>query len=115
VEKIDNNKIIFEKQADICKVLANATRLEIIYILKKDEMNVNNLAAKVGASKASISQHLSLLKDNGVVTSRKDGLNVFYKISNKKFIAACDTMRDLMYEQLDEMISTSKEILEIQI
>ncbi len=112
---INNNKIIFEKQADICKVLANATRIEIIYILKKGEMNVNNLAERIGASKASISQHLSLLKDNGVVTSRKDGLNVFYKISSKKFIDACDTMRNLMYEQLDQMISTSQQILENQI
>lgn len=112
---INNSKILFEKQADICKVLANATRIEMIYILKQGEMNVNNLAARVGASKASISQHLSLLKDNGVVTSRKDGLNVYYKISNNKFIEACDTMRNLMYEQLDQVISKSKKILESQI
>lgn len=110
-----NSKEIFARQADICKVLANATRIEIIYILKKGEMDVNHLAAKIGASKASISQHLSLLKDKGVVTGRKEGLHVFYQISNDKFISACEAMRDIMYEQLDEMINVSQQLLENQI
>ncbi|MGM0419437.1 MAG: ArsR/SmtB family transcription factor [Bacillota bacterium] len=98
-------------QAEVCKVLANAKRIEIIYILKNGEKNVNQLAEQVEASKASISQHLSLLKESGVVTSRKDGLHVYYRISNKKFIEACELMKEIMLDQLNELISSSQELL----
>lgn len=108
------NKKVYEMQAEICKVLANAKRIEIIYLLKEGEKHVNELAETMDISKASVSQHLSLLKEKGVVVSRKDGLNVFYTINNQKFIEACNLMREIMVDQLNQLVDSSKEILSVK-
>jgi len=93
---------IFEIQADICKVFTNAKRLEILNTLMDKEMTASELIKKIGLSKANLSQHMSILKSKGVVLSRREGVNIYYRISNPKIIQACDLMREVLLEQLQE-------------
>ena len=96
------DKRIFEMHAEICKVFTSPRRLEIITLLRDGERSVNELAELAGAQQANISQHLTVLRQNNVVITRKDGANTFYRIANPKILQACDLMREVLIEQLAE-------------
>ena len=104
---------IFELHADVCKVFSNAKRLEVLNILRDKEMTASDLIERIGLSKANLSQHMSILKSKGVVVSRREGVNIYYRISNSKIIQACDLMREVLLEQLQEkgrMVATLRRI-----
>lgn len=96
------NKEIFELQAQICKTMANAKRLEIIYALRDGEVPVGELVERLGLTKANLSQHLAVLRQSRIVASRRDGVNVYYRISNPRIIEACSIMKSVLVEQLEE-------------
>jgi ArsR family transcriptional regulator len=93
---------IFELHADVCKVFSNAKRLEILNTLRDREMTASELIEKIGLSKANLSQHMSILRSKGVVLTRREGVNIYYHISNAKIIQACDLMREVLLEQFQE-------------
>ena len=100
---------IYELHADICKIFSNAKRLEIINALKDKEMSASELIEKISLSKANLSQHMSVLKSKGVILSRREGVNIYYRIANPKIIQVCHLMREVLLEQLREkgkMVST---------
>ncbi len=96
------NKDLYEIHADICKTLGNAKRIRILDALQNGELTVNELVDIVGISPANISQHLGIMRQKGILTSRREGVNIFYKISNPKVSKACALMREVLIEQLEE-------------
>ncbi len=92
---------IYKLHASICHTLANPKRLEIIDKLRTRELSVTALAEALEISQANLSQHLALMRQRGIVTSRREGLNVFYKLNNPKIIQACDLMRQVLLEHLE--------------
>ncbi len=95
-------KEIYELHASICQTLSNPKRLQILNTLREKEMPVKKLIEVTGLSKANLSQHLAILRQNKIITARRDGVNVYYRISNPKVIKACDLMREVLYEQLSQ-------------
>ncbi len=93
---------IYELHADVCKIFSSPKRLEIINTLKDKEMSASELIDKIGLSKANLSQHMSILKLKGVIMSRREGVNIYYRITNPKIIQACHLMREVLLEQLQE-------------
>jgi len=93
---------IYELQADICKIFSNAKRLEIIDALKDKEISPSELIERIGLSKANLSQHMSVLKSKGVILTRREGINIYYRIANPKIIQACHLMREVLLEQFQE-------------
>ena len=101
---------IFLLHANICKTMANPRRLEIIEALRDVELNATQLTQKVLISKANLSQHMSILIQKGVVLSRREGLNVFYKLSDERITKACDLMRELLIKNLEQNNQILKDI-----
>ncbi len=95
-------KEIYEIHASICQVMANAKRLEIISTLGNREMIVGELAEKMDIRMANLSQHLSIMKAKGILKSRRDGVNIYYRIAYPKVVQACKLMREVMMEQIRE-------------
>ena len=95
-------KKLYDLHADVCKIFSNAKRLEIISMLKDREMSAGELIEKTGLSKANLSQHMTVLKTRGVILTRREGVNIYYCISNPKIIQACNLMREVLLEQLEE-------------
>ena len=81
---------INEKELDleIIKALADETRIDILSILGKEEMNVSFIASKSVVSRPTISHHLQILRRSKLVISRREGKEIFYSIN-------MDTLRDL--------------------
>lgn len=92
------NKELFHLHAEVCKTLSNAKRLEILSILRDDEMTVGDIVNTMKISKANVSQHLAIMRTAGILETRRDGLNIYYCISNSKVIKACDLMREVLIE-----------------
>ncbi len=93
---------MFEMHAEVCKSMANPTRLKIISLLREGEKSVEGLLEKLMLPKANLSQHLSVLRQRRIVSTRREGLNIYYKVANPKMIKACDILREVLLEQLQE-------------
>lgn len=104
------DKKIYELHAEVCKTLANPKRIEIINLLRKGEISVDELASKMGIRKANLSQHLALMRSKKIVETRRDGVNVYYHLVNPKVVKACDIMRQVLLEQLNENQELAKKI-----
>ena len=105
------DKKIFEMHAEICKVFTNPKRLEINSLLRDGEKTVNDLTELAGVPQANVSQHLTVLRQNNVVTTRRNGANIYYKIANPKILQACDLMREVLLEKLAENEELVKRML----
>lgn len=89
------SKATYERNANIYKILANPKRLEILNLLKRREFAVEELVEILKLPKANVSQHLALLRHTRLVTVRRNGLNVYYKISDPKIVEPCRILHDL--------------------
>jgi len=69
-----------QEQAQYCQVFSNARRILILWVLGKDEMTVSDIASKVGASLQNTSQHLRLMRDRDILSSRRDGQAIYYRV-----------------------------------
>lgn len=82
--------------------------------LQDKERHVDELAAEMEASKANVSQHLSILWEKGVVERRKEGLRAYYSISNPKLIRACELMKEIMLERMADMAEFSRKFINMK-
>ena len=99
---------IYELQAEISKTIAHPIRIAIIHYLKDGEKTVNELTNTIGASQSNISQHLALMRQHQIVKTRKAGSTVYYRVANTKISLACDTMREVLLEQLSQKQEIAK-------
>ena len=73
-------KNLFEARAKIIKALAHPTRLFIVDTLSKNEKCVQDLTKLIGADISTVSKHLSILRENGIIEDNKQGLHVWYSL-----------------------------------
>ena len=95
-------KKIYQLHSELCKSLSHPKRLEILNNLRDGEKSVGELLSAVASSKANLSQHLAVLRERRVISSRREGVNVFYRLANSKMIKACDIIREVLFEELVE-------------
>jgi ArsR family transcriptional regulator len=82
---MDNNFAQYNNAAEMLKVLAHPVRLCIINgLLAKGECNVSYMQECLDTPQSTVSQHLQKLKSAGIIEGRRNGLEIYYKISNKK-------------------------------
>ena len=98
----DTEEKIFQMHAEVCKSMANPTRLKIMNLLREGEKSVEELRKRLKLPKANLSQHLGILRQRRIVSTRRAGLNIYYKVANPKMIKACDILREVLFEQLQE-------------
>ena len=91
----ENQEENIEKAVRCLKVLAHPARLKIICVLKTGEHSVQQLEEYVGVAQATLSQHLSLLKDRGILTSKRQGNFSLYRIANQEMVNLFDMIEKL--------------------
>ena len=96
------DKKVFQRHAELCHVFANPVRLEIIDSLRQGERCVKELAELTGLNQVKISQHLSLMRNQGVVVTHREGTNIYYRVANPKIIRAYDLIHEVLIEQATE-------------
>jgi rhodanese-related sulfurtransferase/DNA-binding HxlR family transcriptional regulator len=86
---------LFTQFARVGKALSNGNRLELLEYIAQGERSVDELARVSGLTVANTSQHLQQLRQAGLVSSRKDGLKVFYNLSGDDVVGLLDALRDV--------------------
>ena len=104
-------KRVFEFHAQFCKTFSHPKRLEILCLLKDGELTVGNITEKLGTSKANVSQHLTIMRMARILKTRREGVNIYYTVANKKLAQACSLMQDALKGLMEGSLSLEKETI----
>jgi len=80
---------VFELAAEIFKAMGAPLRLKIIASLCQGEKNVSQLLAEIATTQPNMSQHLHILLQAGVLGRRREGVQIFYRITNERVVSLC--------------------------
>ncbi|MDH5217415.1 MAG: metalloregulator ArsR/SmtB family transcription factor [Gammaproteobacteria bacterium] len=84
-----------DRAAHSIKAMAHPLRLKILCSLGPNEVSVQDIVEMVGTSQSNISQHLAILRDKGILASRKDANRVYYRVSDSRTLRLIGMMRDV--------------------
>ena len=87
-------------QASFCRGMAHPTRVRILRLLAHGEKTVNDLAVLSGVTQANESQHLALLRQLGLVSTRREGTKIYYSVADPKITEACELMRSCVENRI---------------
>jgi DNA-binding transcriptional ArsR family regulator len=105
MKRQENKKVlqkIFQMQCEICKALGHPLRLAIVDRLRGRETAAADLLEELEISKANLSKHVALLIRGGIVESRREGRQLYYRLADPEIHDACAIMRSILYRRLKE-------------
>ncbi|MBI2831036.1 MAG: helix-turn-helix transcriptional regulator [Chloroflexi bacterium] len=91
---------IYAYHAEMCQVFSHPKRLELINVLRDQEMSVSDLSEKLSLTPSNLSQHLAMMRERHILASRKEGNVVYYRIANPRLLQAFDLLREILFEQI---------------
>lgn len=100
IKSIDATQLL-DRQEDIelaarsLKAMSHPLRLKILCTLGGQEVSVQGIVDNVGTSQSNISQHLAILRDKGILASRKDANRVYYRVSDARTLRLIGMMQDI--------------------
>ena len=99
--RIKRDPEVFERQARICKAFAHPGRLQILDLLGDGERRVAELQKSLGISKTSISQHMAVLKAVGVLSTRRQGREIYCSLAMPEVKQACQLISRVLQAQIE--------------
>jgi len=95
--------------SEVLKAMADPMRLRILHSLQEGEQSVSQIIEAVNSSQANVSRHLAVLRRTGLVSCRREGLNAFYGIADKRVFTICDSVCSSIGERLETELSRVQE------
>ena len=95
------NTVLMTREEDInrasrsLKAMSHPLRLRILCTLGDQEVSVQDIVESVGTSQSNISQHLAILRDKGILASRKDANKVYYRVSDTRTLRLIGMMQEV--------------------
>ncbi len=102
------DKNILQLESDFLKTLAQPTRLKILYFLKDGEKCACEIIPEMKEEQSNVSRHLALLREQGVVEARKEGVSVYYKIKDMRVFTLLSLVDDIVKAQIKEKAKLMK-------
>ena len=99
-------------KANVFQALSHPTRIAIVEVLRDGELPAGVIVERLGLEQANASQHFSVLRAKNIVTSRKEGNQVFYSVRDPLLIEVLDILRRYFQAHIEEAMSMLKEITE---
>ncbi len=96
---------ITQLHADFCSALADSTRLILLYSLADVPRNVTELTQELNLPQPTISRHLKILRDRGLVLPNRQGMTVEYALADHRIIDALDILRSIMRDGIQKRVS----------
>lgn len=84
-----------EQASRALKAMARPLRLKILCVLGNQELSVQDIVDCVGTSQSNISQHLAILREKGVLRTRKDANRVYYRVGDERTLTLIGMMREV--------------------
>jgi len=95
------DKEFYRRHAQMCGAFAHPLRLELLQLLHdRGECTVGDLAEATGVRMANLSQHLAVMRSTNFVVARKEGVSVYYRLSDSRIMQAFDLITDVMLGQM---------------
>ncbi len=85
----------FERASRSLKAMSHPLRLKILCTLGEREISVQDIVENVGTSQSNISQHLAILRDKGILASRKESNRVYYRVGDARTLQLIGMMREV--------------------
>jgi len=102
----DSNQIGLE--SSYLKAIAQPTRLKILYFLKSGEKCACKIIPEMKEEQSNVSRHLTLLREQGIVEARKEGVSVYYKIKDMRVFTLLSLVDDIVKAQIKEKAKLMK-------
>lgn len=93
---------IIQLEADFCAALSDPTRIFILYALNESPLNVTELTNELGIPQPTISRHLKVLRERGLVYTERQGTVITYHLADQRVIQAMDLLRSAMRDRLTQ-------------
>jgi DNA-binding transcriptional ArsR family regulator len=93
----------FEAAARYFGVLGEPTRLHILHTICQEEKCVNDIIKATGIAQANVSRHLGLMYQAGMLSRRREGTQVFYRVADRVFVELCRSVMVQVVSRMDEM------------
>ena len=93
---------VVQLHAEVCSALADSNRIMILYSLAERSMNVTELVQTLDVPQPTVSRHLKILRDRGMVRSHRDGQQINYRLKDYRVIEALDLMRAMLADRLSQ-------------
>jgi DNA-binding transcriptional ArsR family regulator len=93
---------LYRLQADLCRVLAEPTRLRLLSLLGERPRAVKDLVEATGERQAKISQHLAIMRQRGIVHTQRVGTEIHYSLTDSRILEACRITREVLLQQLTQ-------------
>lgn len=95
---------LFSMEAEFFKALAHPTRVRILKLLRDNERCVCEFTEDLGVEQSNMSQHLAILRKQGLVKFRKDGIKVIYKVNYPQLFEILDQVEEILISQVNETL-----------
>ena len=93
---------IYRLHAEFCKTLADANRLLIINELANGEVSVSELTHRLKLHQSNVSKHLGLMRERGLVLTRREGTSIYYRLADPKIYEAIKLLKEVKLNQIEE-------------
>lgn len=103
---------VFAVVARYFGLLSEPTRLKILHTICQDERSVSDIVAATGATQTNVSRHLSLMLQADVVSRRREGSTVYYRVANPEFVEVCRTVCVQIASRIEEQRPLKKDLLQ---
>ncbi|MGV8027218.1 MAG: ArsR/SmtB family transcription factor [Anaerolineaceae bacterium] len=84
----------------ICSAMSDTTRIMILYLLSEGSMYVNDMAEALDQPQSTVSRHLKILRERGLVATERQGTAILYSLPDRRIIEALDLMRYILNDQV---------------
>jgi ArsR family transcriptional regulator len=91
---------VSQLEADLCSAFADPTRILILYALNNQSRNVTDLAHELCLTQPSVSRHLKVLRDHGLVRTTRCGTSIVYELADCRSIEVLNILRVVLHDQL---------------
>ncbi len=98
----DNDRAsIYSLHASFCKTLADANRLLIINELASGELSVSEICRRLELSQPNVSKHLAIMREHGLVQTRRDGISIYYSLADSRISEAIKLLKAAQADHLE--------------
>ena len=108
----DELDLVFAAVARYFGLLSEPTRLKILHAICSEERSVTMIVAATGATQTNVSRHLALMREAGVVSRRREGTTVYYRVNDPEFVEICRSVCVQIAGRIDARQPLKSDLLE---
>ena len=109
MERVSEEEILLMHHY-VCEGVGDPKRLMLLYLVAEHPRNVSELTEILDVSQPTVSHHLRMLRERGLVTAERDGTSIYYSLADPRILEAMNILRGMVADHLDERANVLKDV-----